>query len=109
MTNCLQPATRARMKSASLIRVKPLRQQGLTLVELMVAMAISLLITLAAVAALIVSRQGFTALDASSQLRDNGRFAADLLQRLGGAGRLPECRLCDGRGASLWQARQSYR
>lgn len=84
MTNCLQPATRARMKSASLIRVKPLRQQGLTLVELMVAMAISLLITLAAVAALIVSRQGFTALDASSQLRDNGRFAADLLQRLGG-------------------------
>ena len=58
MTNCLQPATRARMKSASLIRVKPLRQQGLTLVELMVAMAISLLITLAAVAALIVSAKG---------------------------------------------------
>ena len=65
-------------------RPKLLRQQGLTLIELMVAMAISLLITLAAVAVLIVSRQGFTALDASSQLRDNGRFAADLLQRLGG-------------------------
>lgn len=84
MMNYLQPATCACMKAMSLSRVKPLRQQGLTLVELMVAMAISLLITLAAVAALIVSRQGFTALDASSQLRDNGRFAADLLQRLGG-------------------------
>lgn len=84
MINYLQPATCACMKSTSLNRVNPLRQQGLTLVELMVAMAISLLITLAAVAALIVSRQGFTALDASSQLRDNGRFAADLLQRLGG-------------------------
>lgn len=84
MMNYLQPATCACMKAMSLNRVKPLRQQGLTLVELMVAMAISLLITLAAVAALIVSRQGFTALDASSQLRDNGRFAADLLQRLGG-------------------------
>lgn len=59
-------------------------QQGVTLVELMVAMAISLLITLAAIGALIVTRQGFTAVDASSQLRDNGRFAADLLQRLGG-------------------------
>lgn len=84
MINYLQPATCACMKSRSLNRVNPLRQQGLTLVELMVAMAISLLITLAAVAALIVSRQGFAALDASSQLRDNGRFAADLLQRLGG-------------------------
>ncbi|MBX9935875.1 MAG: PilW family protein [Burkholderiaceae bacterium] len=60
------------------------RQRGLTLVELMVAMAISLLVTLAAIGALIVTRQGFTAVDASSQLRDNGRFTADLLQRLGG-------------------------
>ena len=103
MTNCLQPATRARMKSASLIRVKPLRQQGLTLVELMVAMAISLLITLAAVAALIVSRQGFTALDASSQLRDNGRFAADLLQRLGGTG--PDVKV---RGILLFTCRRCH-
>lgn len=84
MTNCLQHAPRARLKAATLTRPKPLRQQGLTLVELMVAMVISLLITLAAIAVLIVSRQGFSALDASSQLRDNGRFAADLLQRLGG-------------------------
>ena len=59
------------------------RQIGLTLVEMMVAMAISLLIVLAAVSALIVTRQGFTTVDASSQLRDNARFSADLVQRLG--------------------------
>ncbi len=58
-------------------------QRGLTLVELMVAMAISLLIALAAVAALTVARRGFTTVDAASQLRDNGRFATDILQRLG--------------------------
>jgi len=58
-------------------------QLGLTLVELLVAMVISLLITLAAIAALTVSRQGFTTVDAASQLRDNGRFAVDLIQRLG--------------------------
>ncbi len=50
---------------------------------MMVAMAISLLIVLAAVSALIVTRQGFTSVDASSQLRDNARFSADLVQRLG--------------------------
>ncbi|MFZ2220785.1 MAG: PilW family protein [Rhodoferax sp.] len=58
-------------------------QTGLTMVELLVALVISLLIALAAIAALTVTRQGFNAVDASSQLRDNGRFAADLLQRLG--------------------------
>jgi type IV pilus assembly protein PilW len=59
------------------------QQTGLTMVELLVALVISLLIALAAVAALTVTRQGFRAVDASSQLRDNGRFSADLLQRLG--------------------------
>ena len=57
-------------------------QFGLTLVEMMVAMAISLLIALAAVSALIATRQGFTTVDVSSQLRDNARFSADLIQRL---------------------------
>ena len=59
------------------------RSLGLTLVELMVALAISTVIVIAAVSALIVSRQGFTTVDAASQLRDNARFAADLIQRLG--------------------------
>lgn len=55
---------------------------GFTMVELLVALALSSLIAVAAVAALIVARQGFTAVDAPSQLRDNGRFASDLIQRL---------------------------
>jgi type IV pilus assembly protein PilW len=59
------------------------RQRGMTMVELLVALVISLLISLAAISALIVTRQGFTTVDASSQLRDNGRFVSDLIQRIG--------------------------
>ena len=58
-------------------------QLGLTLVELLVAIAISAVVALAAISALMISRQGFTTVDAASQLRDNGRFATDLIQRLG--------------------------
>ncbi len=61
----------------------PISQRGLTLIELLVAMLIGLMITLAAVASLIVSRQGFTNVDASSQLRDNSRFLQDIIQRIG--------------------------
>lgn len=57
-------------------------QTGFTLIELMVGMALSLLIAGAAVAALLIARQGFTSVDASSQLRENSRFAADVLQRI---------------------------
>lgn len=57
-------------------------QSGLTLVELLVALAISSIIAIAAISALIVSRRGLTTVDAASQLRDNGRFAIDLIQRL---------------------------
>ncbi len=59
------------------------RQRGMTLIELMIAMTISLVIVLAAVAALTVARRGFSTVDAASQLRDSGRFATDLIQRLG--------------------------
>lgn len=59
-----------------------LPQRGLTLVELLVALALGTLITLAAVAALTVSRQGFSTVDASSQLRDNARFATTMIRRL---------------------------
>lgn len=58
------------------------QQRGLTMVELLVAMAISLLIALAAISALIVTRRGFNTVDAASQLRDNGRFTVDLIQRI---------------------------
>jgi type IV pilus assembly protein PilW len=60
----------------------PQRQRGLTMVELLVALALSTVIALAAVAALVVSRRGFTSVDAASELRDNGRFAASMLQRI---------------------------
>lgn len=59
------------------------RERGMTLVELLVAMTISLIIVLAAVASLTMARRGFNTVDAASQLRDSGRFAADLIQRLG--------------------------
>ena len=58
-------------------------QAGLTLIELLVAMALGLLIALAAAAALLVSRQGFFAVDAGSQLRDNARYAQHIVQRVG--------------------------
>lgn len=58
------------------------RNQGMTLVELLVSLVLGLLISLAAVSSLIVTRQGFNTVDAASQLRDNGRFAADLIQRV---------------------------
>lgn len=58
------------------------RQAGVTLVELMVALVIGLIVSAAAVAALIVSRSGFNAVDSTAQLRENARFSADLIQRL---------------------------
>lgn len=58
------------------------QQKGLTLVELLVALAISSIIAIAAIAALTVGRQGFAIVDAASQLRDNARFAADIIQKL---------------------------
>lgn len=69
--------------------LRPLRrppasaQTGLTLIELLVAMGLGLLIALAAAAALLVSRQGFFAVDAASQMRDNARYAQDIVQRVG--------------------------
>ena len=63
-------------------------QAGMTLVELMVALVIGLVITAAAVAALIVARNGFGSVDSTTQMRENARFTADLIHRLVGAGRL---------------------
>lgn len=62
---------------------RPIKQQGFTLIELLVALAVSTVVTLAAFSALIISRQGLTAVDSAAQLRDNARFSTDLMQRLG--------------------------
>jgi len=64
------------------IRLFRYKQVGLTLVELLVALVISLLIALAAISSLTLTRRGFNTVDASSQLRDNSRFATDILQRI---------------------------
>ena len=63
-------------------RLRAYKSRGLTLVELMVAMTLALLVALAAIAALLISQQGFHAVDAASQLRDNARFATDLIRRV---------------------------
>lgn len=59
------------------------RQGGFTLVEILVALALGMLIVGAGVAALLIGRQGFNAVDGSTQLRENARFAASLIQRVG--------------------------
>jgi type IV pilus assembly protein PilW len=59
------------------------RSGGFTMVELLVALVVSLIVAVAAISGLILSRQGFTAVDTSAQLRDNARFAVDLVQRIG--------------------------
>jgi type IV pilus assembly protein PilW len=62
--------------------VRSHNEGGFTLVEMLVAIALSTVIALAAVAALIVARQGFATVDASSQVRDNGRYAIDIIKRM---------------------------
>jgi type IV pilus assembly protein PilW len=57
------------------------RQRGMTLVELLVALALTGLVVLAAVATLSMSRQGLGNVDGAAQLRDNARFAITLLQQ----------------------------
>jgi len=78
----MKPTTMASTPTSQAWSLTTTAQRGLTLVELLVALVIGLLISLAAISSLVVTRQGFNAVDAASQLRDNGRFAADLIQRI---------------------------
>jgi type IV pilus assembly protein PilW len=80
MIACIKAKNRA--MTANFSRNRMLSQHGFTLIELLVALVISSVIAIAAISALIVSRQGFSTVDAASQLRDNSRFAVDLIQRL---------------------------
>ena len=66
------------MKRVNLMR----SQRGLTLVELMVALVLSLLVVVAAYASLTVARQGFGSVSGASQLRDNARFATAVIEQL---------------------------
>jgi len=58
------------------------RQHGLTLIELLVALGLSLLVVMIAATALLLGQQGYRSVDASTQLRDRERFATDLLARV---------------------------
>lgn len=58
-----------------------LRQAGLTLVELMVAMLLGLVVIGAVVSVLLTSRQSYTTTSGLSQLQDNARIAFELLAR----------------------------
>ncbi|MES2533092.1 MAG: PilW family protein [Pseudomonadota bacterium] len=57
------------------------RMHGLTLVELLVALALTSTIVAASSAALLLARRGFSTVDAVSQLQDNARFAVDVILR----------------------------
>lgn len=65
--------------------MKPLslhRQRGVTLVELLIALTLGMLVSIAAMVTLVVGRTGFNAVDATSQLIDRERFAADTIARV---------------------------
>jgi type IV pilus assembly protein PilW len=83
---------------------KSQKQLGFTLVELMVALALSLLIVAASVSALLVSRQGFTSVDATSQLRDNARFATDFITRLSVQSGFKDVAFVDTTGQTAFKA-----
>jgi type IV pilus assembly protein PilW len=80
------------------------KQRGFTLVELMVALALSLLVVAASVSALLVSRQGFTSVDAASQLRDNARFATDFITRLSVQSGFKDVAFVDTSGQTIFKA-----
>ena len=70
MTNSLSPQSPRRI-----------RQVGLTLVELMVAMLLGLVVVGAVVSVLLSSRQSYTTINALSQVQDNARIAFELMAR----------------------------
>lgn len=58
---------------------RSLRQSGLTLVELMVAMVLMLLVAIATVALYNVSSSSYRTVDASQELQDSARFAMEVI------------------------------
>lgn len=56
-------------------------QQGLTLIELMIAMALGTGVVLAAVALMQAARSTYLSVADSAQVQENGRYALDLIER----------------------------
>ncbi len=61
---------------------KRLKQRGVTLIELLVALGLGLLVTVIATTALLLGQQGYRSVDATTQLRDRERFSNDLIARV---------------------------
>jgi len=57
------------------------RQNGLSLIELMVAMVLGLLLMSGVVSIFLSAKQGYVNQDATSQLQENARFALDMMTR----------------------------
>jgi len=59
----------------------PAFQHGLSLVELLIAMALGLLLMTGVISIFISAKQGYTNQDATSQLQENARFALEMMTR----------------------------
>ena len=57
----------------------PLRQRGLTLVEIMVSMVLMLMVAIATVALYNVSSSSYRTVDANQELQDSARFAMEVI------------------------------
>lgn len=69
------------MKRAMTFRRKPSAMQGMTLVELMVALLIGLLLVLGVIQIFSASRSAYQLSAGLARVQENGRFALDYLQR----------------------------
>jgi type IV pilus assembly protein PilW len=56
-------------------------QQGMTIVELMISLALGLMIILAGSALLLASKSSYVTLDESAQIQDTGRYAMEIIAR----------------------------
>jgi type IV pilus assembly protein PilW len=63
-------------------RAHRLRQQGLTITELMVSIAISLLVLLAATSLLLSSKYSYASLNQLARLQESGSYAIDIIARM---------------------------
>lgn len=59
----------------------PRAQQGLTLIELMIAMALGLFVVLAATGLLLSSKAGYTVQDQIAHIQETGRYAMEIIAR----------------------------
>jgi type IV pilus assembly protein PilW len=64
------------------LRSLRLRQRGMTMVELLVAMTIGMVVSIAAVTMLMLGRSGYSTVDNTSMLIDRERFTLDLMGKV---------------------------